>query len=68
VLRSYIQEKVNRMRVNLMLVVIAATTAQTPFYTNKGVIAGAVLVVAGIILGVALMLFRSSGKKKERQR
>ena len=52
------------MREDLTLVVIAAATA-TPFYENPYVIALAVLVVAGVILGVAIMLFRSSGKKKK---
>ena len=53
------------MREDLTLVVIAATASSTPFYANPYVKAGAILVVAVIILGVALMLFRSSGKKKK---
>src|SRR5215469_2348901 len=53
------------MEEDLTLVVIAAANSDQPFYKSPYVIAGAVLVVAVIILGVALMLFRSSGKKKK---
>jgi hypothetical protein len=56
---------VNDMREDLTFVVIAAGTSSAPFYTSPYVKAGAILVVAVIILGVALMLFRSSGKKKK---
>ncbi len=53
------------MREDLALVVIAAKAASAPFYKSPYVIAVAALVIAAIILGVALMLFRSSGKKKK---
>jgi FHA domain-containing protein len=53
------------MREGLTFVVIAATTAPVPFYANPYVRAGAIIIIAAIILGVAIMLFRSSGKKKK---
>ena len=41
-----------------------AASVTTPIYKQPFVIAAAVLVIAVIIFGVALFLFRSSGKKK----